>query len=481
MSVSVKEVFINLTKKTMPAGNEHLALPYLPSGLKKDFHGNYYMKIGSDPTVMFASHLDTADSGLPKDVVHVIDGNIIKTDGKTILGADDKAGVALMVYMIDKKVPGLYYFFLSEERGCVGSRAVSSYIEKNKTDSLYKNITKVISFDRKDDFSIITHQLGERCCSEEFSKELASRLNSAGGFKYKSDDTGSVTDSHHFADKISECTNLSVGYDAQHTSRESQDIEFLSKLAEACCKIDWETLPVKRDYTKIEYKSYGRSSYSGYHSGGGSYNRWDSDSDDWWEKNTGFSTRKQNQSKNTTAEYVKDYLGNTIKTADAVWCEYDKEWCLKSEAIWVNYIGFYTCPDFDPSKVKKEDDQSGNYVEITNDDLKVGTELYRSGKLFGKITEIGEDDGHVTISTGEKSKFICPIEKILNNYKFEKKIESNLKDLKESDVKTELIIHHPIFGIGKIVSVKPDKKVVKISFKDKGTKDIRVDMSNMKF
>lgn len=484
MSISVKDLFINLTKKTMPAGNEDIAIPYLPKGLKKDFHGNYYMKIGDNPTVMFTSHLDTADSGVPKDVIHVFEGKIIKTDGKTILGADDKAGVALMCYMIDKKVTGLYYFFLSEERGCVGSRAVSNYIEKNKNDELYKNITKVISFDRKDDYSIITFQMGERCCSDEFADELAKRLNSAGGFKFKKDETGSVTDSHHFADKISECTNLSVGYDAQHTNRENQDIEFLSNLAEACCKIDWETLPVKRDYTQTVYRTY-----SNYNRGG--YNRnyynsnWEGE-DDWWEKNTGYSSsssRKNASNKNTNAEFVTDYLGNTIKTADAVWCEYDKEWCLKSEAIWVEYIGFYTCPDFDPSKVKKNDVVSNDdYKSITGDDIKVGTELYKNNELFGKITEIQDDS--VTISTGEKSRFICPKDKILNIYNFQIKSKKDLKDLrdlKESDLDVNLIVHHPIFGVGKIVSVKPDKKVVKVSFKDKGFKDIRVDMSYMKF
>ncbi len=63
--MSIKDLFLKLTKSTMPNGYEKLVENYLPKGWKKDFHGNYYIKIG-DPTTMFTSHADTADSGQPK-------------------------------------------------------------------------------------------------------------------------------------------------------------------------------------------------------------------------------------------------------------------------------------------------------------------------------------------------------------------------------------------------------------------------------
>jgi hypothetical protein len=44
-------------------------------------------------------------------------------------------------------------------------------------------------------------------------------------------------------------------------------------------------------------------------------------------------------------EYVIDYLGDRIKVSDAQWCEYDKEWCRKEDAIWINYMRFYTTPE----------------------------------------------------------------------------------------------------------------------------------------
>lgn len=475
--MTVKDIFINLTKTTMPAGNEHLAEKYLPKGWKKDSHGNYYIKIGN-PTVMFTSHLDTADNGQPKEVTHVIKGNRIETNGKTILGADDKAGTAVMIKMIENNVTGLYYFFLSEERGCVGSRALNTYLNTHKDDELYKNLTKIISLDRRDDYSVITFQVGERCCSDEFAEELARRLNEAGGFKYRKDPTGSVTDSHQLADKFSECTNLSVGYDAQHTTRESQDIDFLTKLADACCKIDWETLPVKRDFTKTEYaySNYNRRSSTNTRYYGNDWN----ETDRWWE-NGDNKTHTQAGTIPRNAEFVTDYLGNKLKVADAIWCPYDKAWCDKKEAIWVDYIGFYTTPDFDPSKVKKNTEIDG-LVPAEIEDIKVGLTFYnKDGEIFGKVVEIDDED-LVHIESENNSMFICPKNRLMS-YGFNKKVEQNTgsKKLTSNDLKDGLKVYHPIFGAGKIIGIKPDKLIVKILFDNKGEKDIRVDVADMKF
>lgn len=481
----VKDIFLKLTSTTMPHGNEKLAEPYLPKGWKNDKHGNYYYVIGkSDPSVMFTCHLDTADHGQPKKVEHVIEGKIVKTDGKTILGADDKAGAAMMVYMIEKGFPGMYYFFIGEETGCIGSRALKGYLQSNKEDELYKNITKVVSLDRRDDNSIITFQCGERCCSDEFADDLAKQLNSAGGFKYVKDQGGLVTDSHHLADIIPECTNLSVGYDDQHSVREKQDIEFLQKLTDACMKVDWESLPIKRDPTKIERRSYYSSSrsYSG-------YEEWETGQ--WWKNRDSASQQSWNRSSSggpgqlsPNTEFVTDYLGNRIRVTDAQWCEYDKQWCLKSEAIWEEYIGFWICPDFDPTKVKKEEHVSNNFSSITEKDVKVGAIVYsENNEEFGHITEVGEK---VHVSGEGNSRFILPMEKFLNyGFKIKKETTENAsgsgKRLTTNDVKKDLNIIHPSFGKGKIIGIRPDNQIVKIYFNDKGEKDIRVDVANMTF
>ena len=270
--MNIKEKFLELTSRTYPHGTEQDIFPLLSSELQQDEFGNLFIKIG-ESDVMFTSHLDTATSALSQ-VNHVIDGKYIKTDGKSILGADDKAGVTIMLYMIENKIPGLYYFFLGEEVGCVGSKKVAN----KQKDEKIPGINKVISFDRRGTTSVITFQTSQRCCSDTFGDALAKQLNLADeSFSYKTDPTGILTDSVQFIRIYPECTNISVGYQSEHTYSEVQDIEHLEKLAEACLKVEWNSLPVERDPSKTEYKSYG--SYGGwdddydYGYGWGSYGR----------------------------------------------------------------------------------------------------------------------------------------------------------------------------------------------------------------
>jgi hypothetical protein len=266
--MNIKETFLTLTNRTYPHGTEDQLFPILYSlvdGLQTDEFGNLFIKIG-ESDVMFTSHLDTATSSL-SPIKHVFEENIIKTDGTTILGADDKAGVAIMLNMIENNIPGLYYFFLGEEVGCIGSKKVADVQKKEKIEG----INKVISFDRRSTSSIITHQTSRRCCSEKFGEALSKALNDVEStFTYKNDDTGVLTDSVQFISIYPECTNISVGYYSEHTFSERQDIDHLTKLAEACLKVDWTSLPVERDFTKTEYKTY-TSSYGSYYGG------WDDD------------------------------------------------------------------------------------------------------------------------------------------------------------------------------------------------------------
>ncbi len=259
--MNIKETFLKLTSRTYPHGTEGKLFPYLYTeieGLQADEFGNLFVKVG-ESDVMFTSHLDTATSA-DTEVNHVFDGNIIKTDGKSILGADDKAGVTVMMYMIKNQVPGLYYFFLGEEVGCVGSKKVAAVQKETKIEG----INKVISFDRRNTKSIITYQSSQRCASDAFGKALAEQLNSVDStFEYDIDPTGVLTDSVQFIKIYPECTNISVGYQSEHTFSETQDIDHLEKLAVACTKVDWVSLPVERDPSKVEYRDYYGSGYTG--------------------------------------------------------------------------------------------------------------------------------------------------------------------------------------------------------------------------
>lgn len=238
----VRKKFLQLTSFTTPYEKEYILKNYLPEGVKSDNYGNYYYILG-DSSTMFACHLDNYCNTVRK-VKHVINNNLIKTDGNTILGADDKAGLIVLLYMIENNIPGLYYFFIGEEVGCVGSDKIS--MEWYRSD-FSKKISKVISFDRRGKTSIITEQLYGICCSDRFAKELSRRLNSTGyNLNFKPDNTGLLTDSAQFAYIVPECTNISVGYENEHTVKEYQDIDFLSRLCKSVCSIDWETLPVER-------------------------------------------------------------------------------------------------------------------------------------------------------------------------------------------------------------------------------------------
>ena len=265
----ITKKFLSLTKFTYPHGKEHQLLHQLPEGYQEDGLGNYYIQIGETPSTMFTCHLDTADKTQTK-VKHVFDGNIIRTDGKSILGADDKAGMTVILYMIQKQVPGLYYFFIGEEVGCIGSRKLADTWTKTE---FSKYIKKVVSFDRRGTDSIITYQMFGRCCSDEFAQELANRMNATGNkMKMELDDTGILTDSAKFVRLVPECTNISVGYQNEHTGKESQDIEILRRLCNTVVKVDWETLPVKRDALEEDdydhyYSGYGYESMSKYNYG----------------------------------------------------------------------------------------------------------------------------------------------------------------------------------------------------------------------
>jgi hypothetical protein len=235
-------------------------------GIDRDKYGNYWLRIpcpdGTDSTTLFSSHTDTVEKQKAKGLKELeLKGAMLTTKGGGVLGADDGAGIWLMLNLIEAGVPGLYIFHREEELGGGGS----DYIAK-RTPELLTGIKRAIAFDRKDLNHIITHQGGERCASESFAKAFAAQLNDAcEGFDFHGDDTGSFTDTKNYTELVSECTNLSVGYYDQHTQHECLDLSFVSRLANALIKVEWELLPAERDPAEEDevwarWKNYGKSS-----------------------------------------------------------------------------------------------------------------------------------------------------------------------------------------------------------------------------
>ena len=127
----IRSTFLSLTTKTYPHGHEEEVLKFLPN-LEKDQFGNYYKIIGKSET-MFTSHLDTADRQQKNVTVYstiLANGDeMFVTDNTSILGADDKSGVSVMLYMMAHNIPGVYYFFIGEERGGIGSHQVAGVFD----------------------------------------------------------------------------------------------------------------------------------------------------------------------------------------------------------------------------------------------------------------------------------------------------------------------------------------------------------------
>ena len=250
--LELKKLWNKLTDFTYIYGMEDEVIDiingFISFPLKRDEYGNYHITIGNSKS-LFVSHLDvTAKQKLKvtklnqkKDGKH-----FIKTDGFTILGADDKTGVVIMLNMIDNKVPGTYYFLIGEEVGTIGS----GLLWKEQGEYL-SSFDRCIGFDRKGYGSIINRQKGEYCCSDEFVNSLSKQFSN-NGMDYKSDATGVSSDSALFMGIIPECTNLSVGYFNEHKYTEEQDMDYMVQLCDTVTKIDWENLPTVREPKTFE-------------------------------------------------------------------------------------------------------------------------------------------------------------------------------------------------------------------------------------
>jgi len=211
-----------------------------------DGFGNVHANIGVDygeSRTMFSCHLDTVHREVGDNPIHY-DGKYITSLDGSCLGADDGAGVYLMLEMIRERVPGYYIFHLGEEVGGLGSQ----WIVNNMGEKFLEQFHRCIAFDRKGTEDIITHQF-YRCSSDKFADDLGTALavSSSGQLVYIADDSGVFTDSANYMDYIPECTNLSVGYYDEHTGDERQDFPFLQTLLAALIDIDWEMLSTDRN------------------------------------------------------------------------------------------------------------------------------------------------------------------------------------------------------------------------------------------
>lgn len=241
----------------------------LPVFGEPDVFGNYILTInnkdGSHPNLCFTAHYDTVHAAGGFQELK-IEGDTIKAVDSDCLGADCTTGIWLCLEMIKACIPAVYVIHAEEESGCVGSTALVA------SEPVWIScVDAVISFDRFGTTSVITHQCGQRTASNAFAKSFADALDMP---QLIADDGGIYTDSNEYAGVVSECTNISVGYYHQHTSKEYQDLPFLESLRDSLIKADWSKLVFKRDPKVVELEDY---SYFGSNdkSYGSSYSMWE--------------------------------------------------------------------------------------------------------------------------------------------------------------------------------------------------------------
>lgn len=231
-----------------------------------DAAGNLHIDARVDATsrTLFVAHVDTVHRETGPNKIRKTQG-MWYADG-ACLGADDGAGCALLMHMLHAHIPGYYIFTQGEERGGIGSKFL---VDTNA--ALLGEFDRAIAFDRRGIDSVITHQGWGRCCSDAFAQGLADALGADEVLMYLGDDTGVYTDTAEFVDIIPECTNVSVGYEHEHSDRETLDMHHFAALAAAVIKVKWDELPTERDPSVPEelpllnaYPSkYGTTSWDG--------------------------------------------------------------------------------------------------------------------------------------------------------------------------------------------------------------------------
>lgn len=208
---------------------------------QQDSYGNVLVHVGTGSQTLFSAHTDTVHKHSQKALyeLEVEQGICSRKDGG-VLGADCAVGIYLMLCMIEQGVEGTYVWHRDEEIGGQGGVFAAGLLQRDQ-------YLRAIAFDRAGTSDIITHMSVGRTCSDEFADALAAELNlNRGVHSYARCAMGVFTDTASYVDVIAECTNISVGYYAEHTQFESCDLNFVQWLEQTLCELSWEDLPVHR-------------------------------------------------------------------------------------------------------------------------------------------------------------------------------------------------------------------------------------------
>ncbi len=216
-------------------------------GSVRDAFGNWHVRIGPDTCpILFSSHTDTVARSHGRQRVILDRNGMLSLDpadkARGCLGADDTAGVWIMLELIRAGIPGHYIFHYAEERGAIGSGDLA-----RNDPALLGNAQIAIAFDRAGTGDVITYQFGDRSASDAFAWSMADALSAVDPLLSYAPADGVFTDTASYVDVIPECTNLSVGYEHAHSYRETLDTGHLIALRNAMIALDYDSLVVARN------------------------------------------------------------------------------------------------------------------------------------------------------------------------------------------------------------------------------------------
>lgn len=233
----------------------------IPRGFQMDDFGNLwkiiYHKDGSKPLTMWSAHSDTVHRNDGKQryrVAHDI-VSIPRGSRSNCLGADNTAGVWVLLQLHDADCPGVYVIHRGEECGGLGSSFIADVYAKELS-----QLKHAIAFDRRGFADVITHQGWERTASDAFAWALADQL----GPGFRPSDGGIFTDTANYSRLIPECSNVSIGFTNEHTDKETLDVIHAAIVAQQMIRLDIKRLPVVRDPNEIESKHWASAAYGHY-------------------------------------------------------------------------------------------------------------------------------------------------------------------------------------------------------------------------
>ena len=99
------------------------------SGSVGNLIGHFPGNVAGSPPILLSAHMDTVVPG--EGVVPVLEGDILRSDGRTVLGGDDKSGIAIICEVLRVIQEGRLpcsaidiVFTICEEVGLVGAKCL---------------------------------------------------------------------------------------------------------------------------------------------------------------------------------------------------------------------------------------------------------------------------------------------------------------------------------------------------------------------